>query len=80
MAQNVRGMEEVKKKKIIINKCNEMFKENQSTIIALQETHFKENDAQGMAIMAKFKTHNSTNNGDGNRQKKCLVSSAQELV
>ena len=35
----------------------------------MQETHFKENDAQGMAIMARFKTHNSTSNGDGNRQK-----------
>ena len=28
-----------------------------------------ENNAQGMAIMARFKTHNSTYNGDGNRQK-----------
>ena len=62
-------MVEVKKKKLIINKCNEMFKDNSSTIIAVQETHFKENDAQGMAIMARFKTHNSTYNGDGNRQK-----------
>jgi hypothetical protein len=35
----------------------------------VQETHFKENDAQGMAIMAKFKTHNSTYNVDENRQK-----------
>ena len=31
-SQNVRGMVEVKKKKLIINKCNEMFKENPSTI------------------------------------------------
>ena len=43
-------MIEGKKKKLIINKCNEMFKENPSTIIAVQETHFKENDVQGMAI------------------------------
>ena len=35
----------------------------------MQETHFKENDAQGMAIIARFKTHNSTYNGDGSRQK-----------
>ena len=32
-SQNVRGRVEVKKKKLIINKCNEMFKENPSTII-----------------------------------------------
>ena len=35
----------------------------------MQETHFKENNAEGMAILAKFKTHNSTYNGDGYRQK-----------
>ena len=45
--------------KTFINKCNKIFKENPSAIIAFQETHFKENDAQGMAIMARFKTHNS---------------------
>ena len=53
-------MIEVKKKKLIINKCYEIFKENPSTIIGVQETHFKENDAQGMEIMARFKTRNST--------------------
>ena len=52
--QNVRGIIEVKKKKLIINKCNEIFKENPSTIIAVQETHFKENYAQGMALMASM--------------------------
>ena len=62
-------MVQAAKKKLIINKCNEIFKENPSAILAFEETHFKENDAQGMAIMAKFKTHNSTYNGDGNRQK-----------
>ena len=33
ITQNVRGMIEVKKKKLIINKCHELFKENPSTII-----------------------------------------------
>ena len=45
ITQNVRGMIEVKKKKLIINKCHESFKENPSTIIGVQETHFKENDS-----------------------------------
>ena len=62
-------MVQAAKRKLVINKCNEIFKENPSAILAFQETHFKENDAQGMAIMARFKTHNSTYNGDGNRQK-----------
>jgi exonuclease III len=67
--QNVRGMVKAAKKKLIINKCSEIFKENPSTILAFQETHFKENDAQRMAIMAKFKTHNFSYNGYGNKQK-----------
>ena len=46
-----------------------MITENPSTIIGVQETHFNENDAKGMEIMAKFASHNSTYNGDGNRQK-----------
>ena len=33
ITQNVRGMIEFKKKKLILNKCNEIFKENPSTII-----------------------------------------------
>ena len=36
ITQNVRGMIEVKKKKLIINKCHELFKENPSTIISNQ--------------------------------------------
>ena len=40
-----------------------------SVIIGVQETHFKDNNAKGMAILAKFKTRNSTYDGDGNRQK-----------
>ena len=34
-------MIEFKKKKLILNKCNEIFKENPSTIIGVQETHFR---------------------------------------
>ena len=41
------------------------FKENPSKILGVQEIHFKEN----YATMARFKIHNSTYNGDGNRQK-----------
>ena len=35
--------------------------------------NFKENDAKGMAILEKFKTHSSTYNGDGNRQKRASI-------
>ena len=38
-------------------------------IIGLQETHFKENDAKQLDNLARFKTHNSTYDGNGNRQK-----------
>ena len=69
ITQNVRGINEAKKKKLFINKCNEILKENPSTIIGVQETHFKKEDADGMKIMARFTSHHSTYDGDGNRQK-----------
>jgi hypothetical protein len=47
-----------------------LLKENLSTIIVLQETHFKENDAKGMDIIAGFKTHHSIYDGDRNRHEK----------
>ena len=40
ITQNVRGINEAKKKNLFINKCNEILKENPSTIIGVQETHF----------------------------------------
>ena len=36
ITQNVRGIIEVKKKKLFINKCNEIFQENPSTIKGTQ--------------------------------------------
>ena len=53
----------------MLNECHKIFKDNPSTIIGLQETHFKESDAKQLDILARFKTHNSTYDGNGNRQK-----------
>ena len=39
---------------MFINKCHEIFQDNYSTIIGIQEIHFKENDAKRMA---KFSSH-----------------------
>ena len=35
------GLNEAKKKKLFINKCNQTLKENPSTIKAVRETHYK---------------------------------------
>ena len=69
ITQDARGINDAKKKKLFINKYNETLKENPSTIIAMQETHFKKEDADGMKIMARFTSHHSTYDNDGNRQK-----------
>jgi hypothetical protein len=56
------------RKKLFVNKCHGLLKENPRTIIGEQETHFKENNTEGMYINEKFKSHNSTYYGDGYRQ------------
>ena len=37
--------------------------------MGIQETHYRAKDAKSLDFTAHFKTHNSTYDGDGNRQK-----------